>query len=227
MKWGHSVPRLAGRDVPNNDLGVLVAGAVLFIASLFDWFSVGRFGENAWGVGFFAYGGVELGLLVAALVVVRTFTRVQLPAVGVDWVLIIAGLAGLGTIMIMLKMLLGIDNFDRAAGLWLGLIASVAITVCAVLSVLASGYTLPGQGSRGRSQFPPAPGAQYDASGRPIPGGYGEPGAYGQPPQSGYGQQPPQSGYGQQSPYGQPPQGGYAQPPQGDFGQPPYGQRDQ
>ncbi len=228
--------RVAGRDIQNNDLGVLAAGVVLFIASLFDWFSAGRFGgENAWGVGFFAYGGVELGLLAVALVAVRTFTRVQLPAVGADWVLIIAGIAALGTIMIFLKTALGIDHLDRAAGLWLGFIASIAITVFSVLTAVAGGHTLPRVGPRDRSPHSVPPGTQYDPYGQ---GGYGgQPGGYGQPPQTGYGQpsqpggygQPPQTGYGQPSyggygqpdPYGQPPQAGEGQPP---YGQPPYGQ---
>jgi hypothetical protein len=56
------------------------------------------------------------------------------------------------------------------------------------------------------------------------PGGFGQGGGYGQPPQQPYGQQgygqPPQQGYGQ-PPYGQPPQQGYGQQQPGGFGQPP------
>ncbi|WP_175648320.1 hypothetical protein [Protofrankia sp. BMG5.30] len=214
--------RIAGRDIPNNDLGILAAGVVLLIASLFNWFSASGFGvtrgENAWGVGFLAYGGVELGLLAAALVAVRVFTRVQLPAVGADWSLIIAAVAGLGTILIFFKVALGIDGLDRAVGLWLGFVASIAITVFAVLTAVAGGHALPRGGHRDRSPnpIPPAPG--YDAYGQPLSGGYGQPGSYGQPPQAG--------GYGgQPGGYGQPPQAGYGQPPQaGGYGQQAYGQ---
>jgi hypothetical protein len=214
------VPRLAGRDIPNNDLGVLIAGGVLLIVSLFHWFSFGRYAENAWGAGFFAYGGVEFGLLATALVAVRVFTRVQLPAVGADWVLIIAGVAGAGTFLILLKLALGIGGFDRAIGLWFGFIASGTVTAFAVLSVLASGYTLPARGPR-RDQRPfpppPPPGTPYDAYGRPRPGGYGgDPGAYGHG-----GQGESYGGYGQQPP------GGYGQPPHSGYGEPPHGQRDQ
>jgi hypothetical protein len=258
------VVQIGGRNVATNDFAILVAGLVLFIASFLKWFGIdgylgsGGYSANAWHVGFLAYTGTELGLVATALVAVRAFSKVTLPTLRFDWNIITAAIAGLGTALILLRVIIGIHilgtSINRGYGLWIGMIASIAVTAFAALS--ATGQSLSSIGGQRRPQAP-AVGGGYDQYGQPQQGygqqppqgygqaptggygqpeqGYGQPptGGYGQPEQGGYGQ-PPQGGYGQQPEqggYGQPPQGGYGQPPQGGYGQQPpqggYGQPQQ
>jgi hypothetical protein len=214
-----AVVRIGGRDVAANDLGVLGAGFLLFVASFLDWFKLeGRYAtasENAWGVGFFGYTGVELGLLAAVLVALRVFARRPLPTVPLGWDLLITIIAALGTLLVLLKLAVGMNvlgtgeaSFDPAIGLWLGFVASVALTGLSGLTLAVSrGWQPPSRRQRGAGgrpaweQKPPG----YDS---PPPGGYGPPpSGYGEPPQGGQAPQPPLG-------YGEPPRGGYG--PQAD-----------
>jgi hypothetical protein len=219
-----AVVRIGNRDVAANDLGVLGAGLLLFVASFLNWFKVGgSYGttaENAWGVGFFGYTGVELGLLAAALVALRVIARRPLPTVPLGWELVTTAVAGLGTLLVLLKLAVGMnvlgasgDAFDPAIGLWLGLAASVVLTgLCGLTLAMSRGWQppsrrQPGAGGQPSWQEQPPPGY-----GPPPSGGYGPPPpGYGQPPPSGHASQPPAG-------YGQPPQGGYGSPPAGGYG---------
>jgi hypothetical protein len=214
--------RIGDRDVAANDLGVLGAGLLLFIASFLDWFKLGGSytdaAENAWGVGFFGYTGVELGLLAAVLVALRVFARRPLPTVPLGWEMLLTIIAGLGTLLVLLKLAVGMnvlgtgDAFDPAIGLWLALAASVVLTgLCGLTLAVSRGWQPPSRrqpdagGQPSWQQQPPG----YEP---PPPGGYG-------PPPSGY-DRPPQGGQAPQPPlgYGEPPRGGYGQPPAGGYG---------
>jgi len=133
---GLPVLRIGQWSVPIFVIGVLVGGILLFVASFLDWFiyhsDYGVVAENAWGVGFFAYTGMELGLVAVGLTVFLAFSPVSSRAARI--ILTGAATAGaLGTALILLKLAVGMTvlspdvTFDPAVGLWLGLAASVLI----------------------------------------------------------------------------------------------------
>jgi hypothetical protein len=242
--------RIAGRDVATNDIGVMTAGLVVFIASFLPWYTVkitflgasSSSSLNGWGVNFGGWFPILLALAVAVVAAARVFGDVRLPDVGpiaFSWLL--AGVSALAAIIILLRWVTfpdsGGSGVDAGAGfgLFIALLATIAQAVFGVLAALASGAPLPGIGARG-PQPPQAPGFGQPPHGYgqpPAGPGYGQPQpppGYGQPPSGqGYGQAQPPPGYGQPQPppgYGQPPSGpsyGQPQPPPG-YGQPPSGQ---
>jgi hypothetical protein len=236
--------RIAGRDVATNDIGVMTAGLVVFIASFLPWYYVeitflgasSSSSFNGWRVNFGGWFPILLALAVAGVTAVRVFGDVRLPDVGpVAFSWLLAGVSALATIIILLRWVTFPDSegsgVDAGAGfgLFIALLATIAQAVFGVLAALASGAPLPGIGARG-PQPPRGPGY-----GQPQPPpGYGQPPSgpgYGQPqPPPGYGQAPPPA-YGQPQPppgYGQPPSGpgyGQPQPPPGYGQQPTYGEQ--
>lgn len=98
------------KQVNRNDLGVIIAGAVAFIASFLPYWGfsyslkgLGGFSSsvNAW------HGYAVLGLLLifaaAILVAVRVFGGTTLPTLPLGWHVIVAGLAALGTLLVILR----------------------------------------------------------------------------------------------------------------------------
>jgi len=144
------------KNVSPFSLGALGAGVLAFVFSLFDSYvtaSVSGFGSqgtNAWVS--FATLGMLLILAATALVGVKAFAGQSLPAVA-PWHLVAAALAGVGTLLLILRALTaGGDSI--ASGFvevsvgpgwsgWLLFILGIALTVCAVLDSRAAGEKLP------------------------------------------------------------------------------------
>jgi hypothetical protein len=134
--------RIGRRTVAAYDLGVIGAGVLLLLVSFLRWFGNRYAHFNAWGSGFFAYTGVELGLVAAGIAAVAAFTAFQFPRFRVTWGVIIFGLSALGTLFILLKMAFGFYSAPRAIGLWLSLLVSIGETVVAYQAFSTRGETL-------------------------------------------------------------------------------------
>jgi hypothetical protein len=146
------MPVIAGRNVNNNDLGVMAGGAVVLVFSFFHWFSYGlniigvpaEVSVNGWNSGFFSWLGVLLSVAAAVLVGLRVFANVQLPQLQWGWNFIVLAAAGLAAVLIVLKLLVGYHGGSRGLGLFVGLIGALVETGFAFLAFRVSGETLPG-----------------------------------------------------------------------------------
>jgi hypothetical protein len=187
---------------PYVEYGAMGAGFVLFISSFLDWFTpkesgLSQLAENAWGVGFFAYTGVELGLLAALFLALRTFRPGAVPPPPArfgSWDLVAGAVAGLGALLILLKLIVGMDvlslgtgHFKAGVGLWLGLAASLVLTGLCLYGPLAPRFQATRRPS-GAGGGPGGPG--------PVPG----PGPYPGPGQGSVPPPPPPPGSTQHGP---------------------------
>lgn len=144
--------QVGGRNVATNDLGIMGSAVLLFIFSFLPWFGISDASKNGWGVGFLAWFGILLGLAAGVLVALRVFANVNLPTLQVGWNLVALGLAALGFIFILLKMIVGYKvgalgfhiSLDRKVGLFLGLIAAAVQTYFSAVAFRLSGEALPG-----------------------------------------------------------------------------------
>ncbi|MGF7236436.1 MAG: hypothetical protein ACQSGP_15945 [Frankia sp.] len=136
--------RIRNRTVAELDLGVIGAGVLLLVFSFLHWFGNSFAYLNAWDSGFFAYTGVELGLVAAAIAGAAALTSFQFPRLGASWGVIVFALSALGSVSILLKLLIGYHSVPRGIGLWLALLVSIAESVVAFLAFSSRGERLPG-----------------------------------------------------------------------------------
>lgn len=156
--------RIGKRDVPVRLLARLFCGLLLLVASFLDWFTYetpySTVSENAWGTGFLAYTGVELGLIAVALAVFRFLAPDSLPDSWLPGERLIVVIAVLSPVCILLKLAVGMNvlgatvDFNPAPGLWLGLAAAVLITVLSGLALAPPATARPGPGDIERRQSP-------------------------------------------------------------------------
>jgi hypothetical protein len=113
---------------------IVVGGVVAFIASFLPWIDYHGFTASAWSdTAFPTYTWVGIfGFLMAAVIVVRAFTTVKLPAdvLGFTWTQIHLVLGIFAAIIAASFMIAG-DNFG--IGFWLSLLAAAALVVGAVM----------------------------------------------------------------------------------------------
>lgn len=151
--------------------GALVAGGLAIILSFIPSYYTASYdgpgnisvsdGTNAWTS--YATLGVLLIIAATAVVAVKAFARENLPA-GVPWNLVAAALAGLGTLLVILRAIF--DNAPDFPGVsagpgWSGyllFLAGIALTVFTVLSFRESGEKLP-QANKSGGSTPPPPAA--------------------------------------------------------------------
>src|SRR3954471_20996225 len=142
---------IAGRNVNNNDLGVMAGGAALLLFSFFTWFSTNTtailgvsFTKSGWTSGLFSFLAVVLGVGAAVLVSLRVFANIQLPRLQWGWNFIVFAAAAVAAVLILLKLLIGYHSWDRGLGLYLSLIGALVETAFAYFAFKVSGETLPG-----------------------------------------------------------------------------------
>jgi hypothetical protein len=154
---------IGGRNVGNNDLAVMGAGALMFIDSFLPWYGVSFKGGggftgasasvSAWHfVG--AWFPMLLVLAVAGWTAARVFGGRTLPPVAngaVSWNLIAAAVSILAAVIILIRWLTypsasGV-GFSAGAkfGTYIGLIVAIVQAVFGYLSVTAAGEKLPWQ----------------------------------------------------------------------------------
>jgi hypothetical protein len=160
---------VGGREVNNNDLGVMAAGAAALVFSFLPYvgvsFKIAGIGStggsiNAWhGI---AWLGVLLLVAAAGVVAARVFGGVALPTLPVGWHVVLAAVAGIGTIILLVRGLTyggdtGVLGSSVSAGMrWGGyllVLAGIAETVFAVLAMRESGESL--SFDRGTPDAPP------------------------------------------------------------------------
>ena len=156
---------IGDRQVATNDLGVMAAGAAVLVCSLLPYYGVSY---NLGGAGFSAsfnawHGYAFLGLLLllgaAGVVAARVFGGVTLPPTPVGWHVIVAGAAGLGMVLVVLRALtyphatVPGGSFGVRWGGWLLFLAAIAETVFAVLALRESGERV--SFDRGPQESPP------------------------------------------------------------------------
>ncbi|MBK5306217.1 MAG: hypothetical protein JJD92_05965 [Frankiaceae bacterium] len=156
---------IAGRQVARNDLGVMAAGAAALVFSLLPYYGLSykvagadfSASFNAW------HGYATLGMLLlvaaAGVVAARVFGGVTLPTLPLGWHVIVAGLAGLGTFLVILRALTypHIDvpggSYGVKWGGYLLFLAAIAETVFAVMALRDSGESV--SFDRGTTDTPP------------------------------------------------------------------------
>jgi hypothetical protein len=193
------------------DWGILGAGFLAFIFSLFDYYTVSYSGggysasasASAWH-GFFGWFGALLAIAASALVAIELFA----PQVKLPFPARLAGLGGyaVATLCVILALFVwpdggysgdGVDE-GHGFGYWASLIVILAGLVLSLARLQQKGGALPGALSKvpnigakfpGGAAVPPAP--SYGTP--PPPPAYGTP----PPPPPGYGTPPPPPpGYG-------------------------------
>lgn len=129
---------------------LVIGGGVLFlIGGFLDWFQFD--GEGGWNAFDYTLTGlIPWLLLVAAAVVTFLLAGGMLKRGDAPWSLIILGATGLGALLVIIRLITGSDasdqgggpddgGLDRAAGLWICVIAAIISVVGAVLSFQAAG----------------------------------------------------------------------------------------
>jgi hypothetical protein len=161
---------VGGRDVGTNDLGVMAAGAAALVFSFLPYvgvsYKVKGFGGgsahiNAWHG--WAFLGLVLVVAAAAVVAARVFADVTLPTMPVGWHVLVAGAAGLGTLILLLRGLSwggaefsGLGTSYSSGMRWGGyllVLAGLVETAFAVLALRASGESV--SFDRGTPDAPP------------------------------------------------------------------------
>lgn len=161
------------KAVNKNDLGAMIAGVVALFFSFFSYYArasvkgFGSAGTSAWDS--YATLGMLLILVALAAAAVFAFAGQVLPA-GVPWRLIAAGVAGLGTLLLILRAFTygdggaGFSGVDVSVGpgwsAYLLFIATIAMTVFLVLGGLGAGQKFSdfqNLGNKGGPSTPPPP----------------------------------------------------------------------
>ena len=155
-------PRTSGgldfNSINRNDLGVMIAGVVVLIASFFPFvgIKIGPFEghDNAWR----SYAVLGLLLLFAAAIVIAIKTFATMPTIPIGLHVLAAGLAAVGTLLLILNAFTaseaGVD-LDPRWGAYVLFIAGIAETVFALLGMRESGEKVPWQQSGGPTSTPP------------------------------------------------------------------------
>ncbi|MCL8252672.1 hypothetical protein AERO_14875 [Aeromicrobium fastidiosum] len=144
------------KSIGKYDQGALISGGLALILSFISSYVTASFdgpgglsisdGTNAWTS--YATLGILLVIVATAIVAVKAFARENLPD-GVPWNLAAAALAGVGTLLLILRAVFpgGPDAAGYSIGPgWSGyllFLAGIALTVFTVLSFRASGEKLP------------------------------------------------------------------------------------
>jgi hypothetical protein len=155
--------------INRNDLAVMIAGVVAFIASFLPYWGItvksgvpgfsGSSSISAWH----SYATLGLLLLFAAAIIIAIKTFASLPTMPIGIHVLAAALAAVGTLLVIIRAFT-IDSLDLPGisagvkwGAYILFIAGIAETVFALLGMRESGESVPWQqpGS-GTSTPPPA-----------------------------------------------------------------------
>src|SRR3970282_2693240 len=119
---------------------IVIAGLVLLIDGFLPWYSVdlgpfGSFTRNGWQSpgGLWSMLAILIGLAMAAVVVLKGLTEVEIPdnIGGQSWARILLGGGGAALVLVVIKFLN--ESSSLAFGFYLGFIAAAALAVRGVL----------------------------------------------------------------------------------------------
>jgi len=127
---------------------VIGGGVVFLIAGFLDWFTVD--GGPGWGAFDYTFTGlIPWILIVGSAVITFLLAGGIMKAGGPPWTLIVLGATGLGALLVLLRLLIGSDagdqggpsniDLDRAAGLWIAVIAAIVSVAGAFMAFQAGG----------------------------------------------------------------------------------------
>ncbi|MFN2626225.1 MAG: hypothetical protein ABR520_09110 [Mycobacteriales bacterium] len=152
-----AAPAAEARAATTNDWVVIGAGAVVFISMFLAWYGVnGLLGVDVsvsgWSTGFAGWFGGLLCTAAAVYLALRIFANVDIPTGPLGPRVVALGLAGLGTILIVLRFItyprLG-GAVGAKYGIFIAILAGIIETAFAWLAFRASGEPLPGRASTG------------------------------------------------------------------------------
>ena len=156
------------RELPRDDMGVLAAGALAFILSLFVPYygasvSAGAFHGSASTSAWHSYSTLALLLVIVATVIVavQVFAAASLPQIAVSWNMVALGLSALGTLLFIIRAFtldhgsVGGFSYGLKWGAYVLMVILVAHTVFSYLRVRAAGEAMP-WAHGGASPHPPA-----------------------------------------------------------------------
>ena len=163
------------------DQAILAGAAVAFISGFLPWYGfdgsagfLSNYSVNGWSAQFSAWAGILLLTAAGVFLFVR-LAEVKLPELPVGPALIVAGLAGLGLLLVLIRWV----SFPNAPagshvgskyGIWVAVIAGLVETVAAVMQVRESGEPLPwAQSSAAAAPAAAAPAAEPPAAESPAP----------------------------------------------------------
>ena len=156
-------------SVNRNDLGVMVAGVVAFIASFLPYWgisvksSVPGFSGSTSITAWHSYATVGLLLIFAAAIIIAVKTFASMPELPVGLHVIAAALAAIGTLLVIIRAFTinSIDLPGISAGVKWGayvlFIAGIAETVFALLGMRESGEKVAWQSSGPAAPAGPPP----------------------------------------------------------------------
>ncbi len=165
------------------DQAILAGAAVAFISGFLPWYGfdgsagfLSNYSVNGWSAQFSAWAGILLLTAAGVFLAVR-LAEVKLPELPVGSTIIVAGLAGLGLLLVLIRWI----SFPNAPagshvgskyGIWVAVIAGIVETAAAVMQVRESGEPLPwaqsGAAAASAADAPAAPVASEPAS-SPVP----------------------------------------------------------
>ncbi len=157
------------QEINRNDLGVMIAGVVAFIASFLPYVGASASfagvhvssNANAWH----SYAVLGLLLMFAAAIIIAVKTFASMPTLPVGLHVLAAALAAVGTLLVIIRGftvgnegISGVDVGVRWGG-YILFIAGIAETVFALLGMRESGEKVPWQQGGGSATPPPPPAA--------------------------------------------------------------------
>ena len=148
--------KIGEREVPTGDAVLMGTGGLMLVDGFLPWYGVDVFTLHVhikgFSSGFPAWAGILLVVAVGAIVAARVFSGQTLPpvaAIGPSALLL--ALSGLGTVLVLLRLLS--ESSATKYGLYLGLLLAAVQTAYAYLAFRASGEAVP---TFGRRSTPPA-----------------------------------------------------------------------
>jgi hypothetical protein len=128
----------------NGDKVLAGSGIIFLISTFLSWFKVdlgfGTYTANGWDVGFL-WGGLPFFIVLGMLVWVglRRFSSAALPA-DIPVLYLVGG--ALVALLVVLKLLIGEDGFDRAFGLFIAVLSALGVAGAGFLKFTEAGGKL-------------------------------------------------------------------------------------
>lgn len=118
-----------------------VAGVVLVINLFLPWYGAFGFTINAWDAEFLAWGGSLIAIAGAVILLLKAFGTADASRGAMAAEQMAALVAAIGTVLIVLRWIT--ENDITKFGLYLGILASAAVTFGAYMTMKEKGLAMP------------------------------------------------------------------------------------